>query len=115
MLVIKDIQLEAFKKREITKFVEKSKLFLQQNFENWCRKKEENAIEFFINRTIEFGAEMNIRKQNNLQKLMFLQIEYQLNFPLNGEPEKIMIEKVVPEDHRLANLFKKLDQLSNRK
>ena len=114
MFVIKDIQLEAFRKREVAKFVEKSKLFLQQNFEKWCQKKDDDALKIFIQRTIESGADVNIRKQNNVQKLLFLQIEYQLNFPLKGEYEKIMLERNVSEDQRITSLHKTLDRLRKR-
>ncbi len=110
MFVIKDSQIAAFQEKELGKFVQKSVIFLQSNFENWCSEKNQQDLEKFIVQTIKYGKESNIRKQQCIQKLMFLQIEYKFSFPIKGEEEKILSEAKKPEDVRLTKLHKYLDQ-----
>ena len=109
MLIIKDIQIEAFRQIEVEKFVQKSVVFLQENFADWCADKEQEAIETFIHEIIEFGEQYEIRKQLNLQKLMHFKISYEFDIPLVEHLEAILSPVDTNESYRITQFYKTLD------
>jgi len=68
MFVIKNIQIEAFKKIEIQKFINKSIEFLKENFAEWCAEKEDEELEKFINEIIDFAKKYKISTQKSIDK-----------------------------------------------
>jgi len=109
MLVITNKQMEAFRQIEVEKFVQKSVAFLRDNFADWCVDKEQEEIESFIYEMIEFGEQYEIKKQLNLQKLMFFRIEFRFDIPLVGELEEILGAVNKNESFRITQFYKMLD------
>ena len=108
MLIIKDIQMEAFRRIEVEKFVQKSVVFLQENFPDWCANKEQDEIEAFIHEIITFGEQYEIRKQLNLQKLMHFKISYEFDIPLVEHLEAILSPVDTNESYRVKCFYKSL-------
>lgn len=108
MLVIKDVQMEAFRQIEVEKFVQKSVVFLRQNFADWCADKEQEEIEVFIHKIIAFGEQYEIRKQLNLQKLMHFKITYEFDIPLVEHLEEILTPVDTNESYRVKCFYKSL-------
>ena len=108
MLIIKDIQMKAFRQIEVEKFVQKSVVFLQENFADWCADKEQEAIETFIHDIIAFGEQYEIRKQLNLQKLMHFKITYEFDIPLVEHLEAILSPVDTNESYRVKCFYKSL-------
>lgn len=119
MLVITNQQMEAFRQTQVeksmAKFVQKSVTFLQQNFSDWCVEKELSEIEAFVQTMIEFGEKYKIRKKRNLQKLMFLKIEYKFDIPLSESLNNILLPVDIDETYRLTQFYKILDKSSAKK
>ncbi len=93
--------MEAFRQIEVEKFVQKSVVFLRQNFPEWCEGKEEQEIEAFIHEIIAFGEQYEIRKQLNLQKLMHFKITYEFDIPLVEHLEAILNKKEWGENYKI--------------
>lgn len=93
--------MEAFRKIELEKFVQKSVIFLRENFTDWSADKEQKGIEVFIYEIFEFSEQYEIRKQLNLQKLMYLKIEFGFEMPLVKEFEDILGEVEQNESYRV--------------
>lgn len=106
--------MEAFKKKEVEKFIQKSVAFLQENFKSWCKKKEQKDLEQFVHQTVDFAKQKNICKKNNIQKLMFLSIQFHLEFPLSDNLNKFLLPIETNEDARLKDLYKYLDQSARK-
>lgn len=68
MLVIKQKQLEAFKEASYERFIEKSLIFLDENFSAWARGQREEELRAFIIETIEFGEKIGIFSRNKCSK-----------------------------------------------
>lgn len=100
--------MEAFRQIEVEKFVQKSVVFLQNNFADWCVDKEQEAIEAFIYEMIAFGEQYDIKKRLNLQKLMFFKIEFGFDVPLVEELEEILGEVDMNESYRVKSIYKSL-------
>ncbi len=100
--------MEAFRQIEVEKFVQKSVVFLQQNFADWCADKEQEAIEAFIHGIIAFGEQYEIRKQLNLQKLMHFKITYEFDVPLVEHLEEILSQVETNESYRVKCFYKSL-------
>lgn len=101
--------MEAFRQIEVEKFVQKSVLFLKNNFADWCADKRQEEIEAFIYKMIEFGEQYDIKKQLNLQKLMFFKIEFEFDIPLVKVLEEILNEVEKNESYRVTQFYKTLD------
>jgi len=108
MLVITNKQMEAFRQIEVEKFVQKSVVFLHNNFADWCADKTPDDIEAFIYEMIAFGEQYEIKKQLNLQKLMFFKIEFGFDVPLVVELEGILGEVEKNEGYRVKCFYKLL-------
>lgn len=108
MFVIKNKQMEAFRQIEVEKFVQKSVVFLQNNFADWCVDKERDEIEAFIYEMIDFGEQYDIKKQLNLQKLMFFKIEFGFDVPLVEGLEEILGDIGKNESWRVKCFYKSL-------
>jgi len=115
MFTITNKQMEALKQIEIEKFVEKCVVFLKNNFEDWCASKSINEIEYFIYEMLSLGDQYHIKKQINLQKLMFFKIEYDFEMPL----KRNLIEKIDElgrnEDYRIKQFNKALSKIKHRR
>jgi len=113
MFVIKDKQMEAFRQIEVEKFVQKSVLFLRDNFKEWCSERPLDEITDFIHNIIALGNKYHINKQKNLQKLMFLRIEYGFLIPLEDNHKRIFEKVIESETSRVATFFKNLHEEKN--
>ncbi len=100
--------MEAFRQIEVEKFVQKSVVFLRQNFPEWCTDKEQEEIEAFIHEIIAFGEQYDIRKQLNLQKLMHFKIKYEFDIPLVEHLEAILSPIDTNESYRVKYFYKSL-------
>ena len=108
MFVLKEKQIEAFKEIEREKFVYKSNIFLEHNFPDFTAQQGPIKCTKFINDMIDFGEKYHIFKEINVQKLMFLKIEYKFETPLNKELEAILKPQQKSEDIRVKEFFKTL-------
>ena len=98
-------QLEELDKNKLENFIGQSIIFLQLNFKEWCNGKTAELIRQFIVSMIAFGNTYNIKKGNNLQKLMHYKIEYQFDIPLHEKLEKILTNPGWNENARIENLY----------
>ena len=98
-------QIEELNKNKVDNFIGQSILFLQLNFSTWCNEKTADMIRQFIFSMIEFGNTNNIKKGNNLQKLMHYKIEYQFEIPLHEKLEKILTNADWDENARVESLY----------
>jgi len=88
MLTISKKQYEVFFNKEKDKFIEKSIVFLKENFLDWTKDKSESELVDFIEEIIDFGEQYNILSQLNLQKLMYYKIDLEFDIPLNEKLEE---------------------------
>ncbi len=100
--------MKAFRQIEVEKFVQKSIVFLQENFADWCADKEQETIEAFIHEIIAFGEQYEIQKQLNLQKLMHFKITYEFDIPLVEHLEAILSPVDTNESYRVKCFYKSL-------
>ncbi len=100
--------MEAFRQIKVEKFVQKSIVFLRQNFPEWCANKEQEEIETFIHEIIVFGEQYEIRKQLNFQKLMHFKIKYEFDIPLVEHLEAILSPVDMNESYRVKCFYKSL-------
>lgn len=113
MLVIKETQLDAFKIVAREKFIQKSLIFLKENFYSWSREQSEDDLVEFINKMIDFGAKMGIHKEINVQKLMV----FHLRHPELNLREELLKEEYVPihnfkeEEQKITALHNEIIQL----
>jgi len=110
MFVIKDIQIEAFKKIEIQKFVNKSIEFLKENFAKWCAEKDQEELQNFIYEIIDFASAYKIQNQILIQKLMYLKIKYEFDIPLVPHLHQHLLPVEANEKYRVKNFYQSLDQ-----
>lgn len=112
MLKISQNQFLVFKNVYIEKFIIDSIEFLNSNFAQWVKNKSKDELDNFVRDTIEFAQLYSIKKEINVQKLMYFRINFNFPIPLTIEHRNLLLETEKNEDGRMRNFYKIL--MSNK-
>lgn len=105
-MLIRTAQIEVLGKQQQEKFIEKTITFLRDNTPKWADSKTDDQIRSAIEKMIELGKERNIRKEINIQKLLYHWIKYDLNMPLSDEIEGELNQQGLSENYRVKCMIK---------
>ena len=104
MIVRKD-QLVRFSQDLVDAFIAKTVEFLRSNFPDWVGVKDDEQLGMFIQEMIDLGAEHEIKKEINVQKLIYYKIRFNFKLPLHKKLLLLLTEKGIDEDGRTENFY----------
>ncbi|NEN23565.1 hypothetical protein G3O08_08635 [Cryomorpha ignava] len=105
-MLIRTAQIEALGTPKKEKFIEKTIAFLKENTPKWAESKTDDQISATIENMIELGRERNIKKEINIQKLLFHWIKYELKTPPSPEIDAELIQESRSENYRVKCMIK---------
>jgi len=105
MLIISKAQMKVFKDHSTEEFVQRTVVFLRENTPDWAVRRTDEAIAEHVRDLIAWGHEVGIRKEINLQKLMYHVIKYKLPIPFNDRVLNVL-DGEVSEDRRIKDLIR---------
>lgn len=104
-MILKNSQIEQFKRYMLEKFFINTILFLRNNFPEWCEGKNDEELGEFINLIMKFGKNYQIYSEVNLQKLMHYQILYKFDIPVHPKLEAKLSDFSQDENFRIENFY----------
>ena len=105
-MIVSENQLKAVGAPSYEKFILKTIQFLKKNTPEWAEGKDDKEMRGPIEEMIEIGKELNIRKEVNIQKLLYYAITKELQIPFSAALQEILRTPDVGEDLRTKNLIK---------
>lgn len=100
-MIITKKQLGNISQTIIEQFVLNCISFLKINFPDWCREKNNEELRKFIYSTIDFGKKNNIKREQNIIKLMKYVFEFNIDLILL---QKVYQDSENGEDYRMEEL-----------
>jgi len=113
MFTLQQKQIANFTKIEEAKFVQKTVVFIKYNYRDWTKNRSDEELEDFVNEMILIGKKSEIFKEVNIQKLIFLNIQFQYPLPLTFAHRILLKEENIDEDHRVKKFYKALLNISS--
>lgn len=109
-MIIATQQLEALGAPHKEAFIVKTLVFLRKECGLWAELKTEEEIIGHIVEMIKVGDEFDIRKEINIQKVIYYQIKCDLSLPFTSRLQSILAPEGLNEDTRVLNMIKYLNK-----
>ncbi len=114
-MVLRTEQLKHFSRLSRERFIEKSLVFFEQNFPQWRAGKNEDDLRSYVEVAIEFAERHGIKREINVQKLMYLDITHGL-FGLQHDAITALLNREdLPQDRKVEELMIALNSKNYRK
>lgn len=105
-MLIRPAQIEALGSPHKAKFIEKTITFLRESIPEWAESKNDDQVKTSIESILEIGKERNIKKEINIQKLLYHWIKYDLNIPPSQQIDTQLVQDGLSEDYRVKCMIK---------
>ena len=105
-MIIKVEQIATLGTPAKEKFILKTIEFLRENTPEWAEEKDGQEIRGPIEEMIKIGKELNIKKEVNIQKLLYYSKTKELQIPFSAAIQEILKTPDLGEDLRTKNLIK---------
>ncbi len=105
-MLIKDSQISVLGSQPREGFIVNTVNFLRGNAEEWSSKRTDEQVRGVIEEMIEIGEKNHIRKEINIQKLLYYSIVNELQIPFSEAIHEIIQAPDLGEDLRTKNFIK---------
>lgn len=105
-MIIKEKQIQSLGSKSEQEFIEKTISFLRENTPDWAIFKEDDEIKNHIESMIEMCRDRSVKKEVNMQKIMYHCYRYGLPIPFSKRMEELLAFDVLSEDERVKRLIK---------
>jgi len=107
-MIITNQQINSLGASSKEEFVQKTIVFLKENTPYWASNRTEEEIREHVVRMIEEGRQVEVKKEINIQKLLYNWIRYDLMLPFSEKVDGILRQSAEHEDDRLHTLIKNI-------
>ncbi|NND94652.1 MAG: hypothetical protein HKN45_07265 [Flavobacteriales bacterium] len=105
-MLIKDSQINALGIPAKERFILQTIRFLRENTSDWAVDKNDEEIRRDIENMIRIGDEKNIKKEINIQKMLYHWIKYDLSLPFNEQIDHSLSIEGLNENRRIKEMIK---------
>ncbi|MBP6311718.1 MAG: hypothetical protein KA408_05570 [Flavobacteriales bacterium] len=106
-MIIAQQQLEALGAPHKEAFIAKTLVFLRKECAQWAMNKEDEVIVESIENMIYFAKRYDVKKEVNVQKLLYHWIQSELELPFKQPLKDALMQENVSEDKRVKDMIKK--------
>lgn len=118
MLTIKNNQIEVFSQKNTDEFIEKCLKFLETHFKEQMYAVTEEAQVQLIRKVINFCQTKEIKKGNNIQRMLAIQVRYKypMGMPLKTKQHDLLTLPGRDEADRVSMFHRQVvyDKMSNK-
>lgn len=104
-MIVRKEQLARFSQGMVDAFIGKTIVFLRSNFPDWAGSKSDTQLGRLVQEMIDLGAAHGIKKEINIQKLLYYKVRFDFDIPLHKKLFPILTEIDVDEDSRTENFY----------
>lgn len=105
MLIVRKSQMDSFQSLAITMFIKKTKEFIYHELGEERRFVNDKVCDEYIRGMIQFAQSYNIESELNIQKLIFINLKYNLVIPVEEIVLKILEIPDRDEDFKIKRIY----------